>query len=282
MVEAPLLLGLGEGDMVGRRLLVGAVALLALAMTGCTSGAGGADAKGEKQEVAVDPPRVQECRVLEPADIAAPSNDSLVVDCQEPHTAETFLVDEFRGRKARLPWDDPALGAAVYDRCQPRWMRFVGADESLALRTLLGWAWFRPTEEQWDAGARWYRCDVVGGTEESARLPALPVTTKGVLLGRPDDRWLACVDGEEVSGAPWVPCTSPHTWRAVTTIVVGKEKDRYPGDRLVEVITRDFCRESVLFWLDFPLDYEFAYTYFHRAEWERGNRRSICWARTDR
>jgi hypothetical protein len=265
--------------MLGRRLLVCAITLLALTATGCTGAADGGE--GEKKKVAIDPPGARECRVLESADIAEPSDDSPVVRCEQPHSAETFLVDEFGGRTARLAWDDPALGEAVYDRCQPRWVRFVGADQSLALRTLLDWAWFRPTEEQWAAGARWYRCDVVGGTEESGRLPALPVTAKGALLGRPDDRWLACVDGETVNGSPWVPCTSPHTWRAVTTIVVGEEKARYPGDRLVEVVTRDFCRKSVLFWLDFPLDYEFGYTYFHRAEWERGNRRSICWARTN-
>jgi hypothetical protein len=269
--------------MLGRRLLACAVSLLALAATGCTGaadGGGGADDR-EDDKVAVDPPRTGECRVLEPADVAEPSNDSPAVECGQPHTAETFLVDEFEGRTAGLSWDDPALGGAAYDRCRRRWARFVGADESLALRTLLGWAWFRPTEEQWDAGARWFRCDVVGGDEESARLPALPPTAKGALLGRPDDEWMACVDGETVNGSPWVPCSSPHTWRAVTTIVVGDE-DRYPGDRLVEVVTRDFCRQSVVAWLDYPLDYEFGYTYFHRAEWQQGNRRSICWARTDR
>ena len=158
----------------------------------------------------------------------------------------------------------------------------MGADESLALRTLLGWAWFRPTAEQWEAGARWFRCDVVGGTEDSVELPALPVTAKGALLGRADDRWLACVDAESVNGSPWVPCASRHTWRAVTTIVVGEPKERYPGDRLVEVVTRDFCRKAVVAWLAYPLDYEFGYTYSHRGEWEGGNRRSICWARTDR
>ena len=35
------------------------------------------------------------------------------------------------------------------------------------MRTVLSWAWFRPSEEAWDQGARWYRCDVVGGGDQS-------------------------------------------------------------------------------------------------------------------
>jgi hypothetical protein len=268
--------------VLGRRLLACAVSAVAVAvLAACTPADEGED-REEERAVAVDPPRVGECRVLAPADIAKPSNASPVVGCAEPHTAETFLVGTLETAADEAGWDDPALGAAVHDRCRKRWVRFVGADASLALRTLLDWAWFRPTEEQWDAGARWFRCDVVGGTATSARLPALPRTTAGVLLGRPDDRWLACVDGPAVAGSPRVPCSEPHTWRAVTTVVVGEDDEPYPGDRLVEVVSRDFCRESVLAWLDYPLEYDFGYTWFHRAEWERGNRRSICWARTDR
>ena len=68
----------------------------------------------------------------------------------------------------------------------------------------------------------------------------------------------------------------------MTTIKVGEENEEYPGDRVVEVTTRDFCSDSVGAWLNYPVDYEYAYTYFHRAEWEAGNRRSVCWARCPR
>ena len=132
-----------------------------------------------------------------------------------------------------------------------------------------------------DSGAHWYRCDVVGGGEQSKSFVALPKTAKGVLLGKPDDRWLVCVNGPSVNGSVKIPCSSAHTWRAVTTIVLGKADDDYPGDRLVEVRTRDFCSESVGAWLNYPVDYDYGYTWFHEAEWKAGNRRSICWAKTD-
>ena len=45
--------------------------------------------------------------------------------------------------------------------------------------------------------------------------------------------------------------------------------------------TRDFCSDSVGAWLNYPVDYDFGYTWFHEAEWEAGNRRSVCWAKTE-
>ena len=41
------------------------------------------------------------------------------------------------------------------------------------------WAWFRPSEEAWDDGAHWYRCDVVGGGEQSKAFVALPDDRQG-------------------------------------------------------------------------------------------------------
>jgi hypothetical protein len=31
--------------------------------------------------------------------------------------------------------------------------------------------------------------------------------------------------------------------------------------------------------LDYPVDYDFGYSWFHEPEWTSGNRRSVCWAR---
>ena len=253
-------------------------ALLVLVLAGCTQ-AGGQDGTSSKAERT--PPRLGACRALVPDDITQASNQTAPVGCSQRHTAETFAVGTFPEKLAGADDpDDRALGAYVYDRCQQRFQEFLGGDESLVLRSTMTWAWFRPTKDAWADGARWYRCDVVGGGEQSKSFGALPETAKGLLLGKPDDRWLVCVNGPSVSGSVKIPCTSPHTWRAVTTIVLGKTGDAYPGDRLVEVRTRDFCSESVGAWLNYPVDYDYGYTWFHAAEWKAGNRRSICWAKT--
>jgi hypothetical protein len=253
------------------------VALAVLVLTGC---ARDGDRTGPERTT---PPVAGACRVLTPSDIQQPSNASAVVDCADAHTAETFAVGDFPDRlTAGAEPDDRLLGAFVHPLCQQRFERFIGADDSLVLRATVTWAWFRASTAAWKSGAHWWRCDVVGGGEESPAFVRLPRTAEGLLLGKPDDRWLVCVNGPSVSGSVKIPCSQPHTWRAVTTIVVGKADDAYPGDHAVEVRTRDFCSRSVGAWLSYPVDYDYGYTWFHEPEWKAGNRRSICWAQTRR
>jgi hypothetical protein len=257
----------------------GNVALLA-ALT-LLAGCGKDDANVDPDQVdTVETPELGACRLLTPDDVAEPSNATKTVDCSEKHTAQTFAVGELPESLRDVDYDDDAMGKFAYQTCSSRFEKFLGADESLVMRTVVSWAWFRPSEKAWDKGARWYRCDIVGGGEQSKEYAELPETAEGLLQGRPKDEWMVCVAGDSVSGSPKIPCSEPHDWRAVTTIKVGDEGDDYPGDRQVEVTTRDFCSDSVGAWLNYPVDYDFGYTWFHEAEWQAGNRRSVCWART--
>lgn len=266
-----------------RRALLAPALLLAALLTGCGGAAG--DGGGEVDEAAADSvetPELGACRVLTPEDVARPSDATEVVDCAEPHTAETFAVGDLPDELHDEAWDSPELGKFAYGTCGEAFQSFLGVDESRVMRSVVSWAWFRPSEQAWADGARWYRCDAVGGGEASASYVELPRTARGMLRGAPEDRWTVCADGETVAEADKVPCTEPHTWRAVTTIKVGEPADAWPGERLVEVTSRDFCSSSVGAWLNYPLDYEFGWTAFGEGQWEAGNRRSICWARTDR
>jgi hypothetical protein len=271
-----------------RRLPAGPTALLlatvlaaALVLAGCASDPGQGDNTDPDQVDAVGAPELGACRLLTPQDVAAPSNATRTVDCSAQHTAETYAVGPLPHSLDDAGYDDRSVGAWAYDTCSSRFERFLGADESLVMRTIVSWAWFRPSQKAWDKGARWYRCDVVGGGDQSKAYVSLPKTAQGLLLGRPDDDWMVCAAGPSVTGSVKIPCSGPHDWRALTTIKLGETEDDYPGDRLVEVRTRDFCSASVGAALSYPVDYDFGYTWFHAAEWEAGNRRSVCWARTD-
>ena len=251
-----------------------------LAFAGCGAEEQGSNVDPDQVD-AVEAPKLGACRVLTPDDVKLPSNATKVVDCDEPHTAETFAVGEIPEELADAGYDDREIGSFAYQTCGKKFMAFLGADESLVMRSMVSWAWFRPSETAWDEGARWYRCDVVGGGDDSTSYVDLPTTAKGLLL-KLDDHWMVCVNGPTVNGSPKVPCSEDHTWRAVTTIKLGEPEEKYPGDRVVEVTSRDFCSKSVGAWLNYPIDYDFGWTYFHEAEWEAGNRRSVCWAKTDR
>jgi hypothetical protein len=253
--------------------------LVVLGLSGCSQlGLRG----GDQEPVGVQPPQLGQCRMLTPQDITRPSNDTEPVGCVKRHTAETFAVGRFPADVGPDGIDDPALGSYVFDACERRFRDWVAGDESQVMRATITWAWFRPSEEAWNAGARWWRCDVVGGGEQSQKLITLPETTRGILRGMPGDKWTVCVDGATIDDSVKVPCSQPHGWRAVGTIVVGEPGDPYPGDKLVEARTRDSCSEWVGAWLNYPVDYDYAFTWFHRDEWQAGNRRSICWAKTSR
>ena len=255
----------------------GLVLALALVLGGCASDTEDAD---PAQLDAVEVPQVGTCRVLTAADVAQPSNATRAVDCAEPHTAQTYAVGELPDTLSAAGYDDPEVGTWAYQTCAGAFMKFLGADESLVMRTVVSWAWFRPSEKAWDEGARWYRCDVVGGGDQSKEYVELPEAAKNLLRGKTADEWMVCASGPSVAGSVKIPCTEPHDWRAVTTIKLGEPVDQYPGDRLVQVRSRDFCSESVGAWLGYPIDYDYGYTWFHEAEWQAGNRRSVCWART--
>jgi hypothetical protein len=159
--------------------------LALLVLGGCTSlsAIGGDDGARERRPVE------GQCRLLEPGDVLSPDDASPPVPCKQKHTAETFAVGDFpddvAGTDADI--DDPAIGEHVFTQCEKQFRRFLGGDESAVMRATVTWAWFRPGEKAWDNGARWWRCDVVGGGEESRSLVTLPKTAKGLLLGEPED-----------------------------------------------------------------------------------------------
>lgn len=263
----------------GRRSVTSAVAaLLVLTLTAC--GDGSAAGSDPEQVDSIAMPELGACRQLTLPDISRVSDATATVDCDQEHTAQTFAVGDLPGELADAAYDAPEVGDFAFETCTSQLQKFLGGDVSVSMRSIVTWAWFRPSESAWEHGARWYRCDAIGGGEQSASLQPLPETARGLLQGRPDDKWMACAKGASVDGAPKIPCTQPHDWRAVTTIKLGEPADPYPGDNTSEVKTRNFCSDSVGAWLNYPVDFDYGYTWFPQADWESGNRRSICWAKT--
>jgi hypothetical protein len=267
--------------MTGVPLRLLATLTAGLLLVSCSGQEQGSNVDPEQVD-AVEAPELGACRSLTPEDVTQPSNATRTVPCAEPHTAQTFAVGQLPAELEDTDYESSDLGRFAYRTCSEKFQKFVGGDESLVMRSVVSWAWFRPSEQAWSEGARWYRCDIVGGGDLSESYVELPTEAKGLLQGKVRDQWLVCANGPTVSGAARVPCSEKHTWRAVTTIKLGEPEDEYPGDRVVEVRSRDFCDKSVAATLGYPVKYDFAYTWFHEAEWQAGNRRSVCWARTEK
>src|SRR3954447_26238288 len=154
-----------------------AVAVMAL-LTACGGGTGGD--VDPAQVDSVEPPATGACRVLTPDDAEQPSNASRVVDCADRHTAETFAVGQLPEELKDSAYDAQELVAYAYQTCSAEFEEFLGGDESTVMRAVVSWVWFRPSKKAWDKGARWYRCDVVGGGAQSTSYVALPTTAAGL------------------------------------------------------------------------------------------------------
>lgn len=257
--------------------------LLLLTLAALSGGCGGSGPSKAAQAEATTPPQMHACRNLTRAAVAKPSNTTPVVDCADPHNAETYAAGPLPARFKHAAIDDHKLADWAYDTCAARLERHLGADQSLLMRSMLSWVWFGPSRSAWADGARWYRCDLIGGGQAGAAYVDLPTSTRNLLRGKnPDDRWLACARGKSVDGGEKVSCADKHTWRAVTTIKVGSPNAAYPGDAAVVATSKQYCSSSVHAWLGYPKTYDYAYTWFGEDEWAAGNRRSVCWARTDK
>ncbi|MDQ6642573.1 MAG: septum formation family protein, partial [Actinomycetota bacterium] len=219
------------GSVALRRCALGALLLLLVGTAlGCTSIAG---KKTEADKLTA--PKLGACRTVTPKDVEQPSNAAPIVACTKNHTAETFAIGTFSTALAGASYQSTELGRYIFKTCGPAFLRFLGGDESLADRSLLSWAWFRPSEAAWAKNARWYRCDVVGGPSRASSYRALPQTARAFLSRKPPEDWMMCARGKTVAGSAKVPCTATHDWRAVTTIKLGQPNDPYPGDRLAQI-----------------------------------------------
>ncbi len=144
---------------------------------------GQAPATDRSQVNSVEAPELGACRVLTPDDVQRATNATSTVPCARTHTAQTYAVGELPAELADAGYTDQAVSEFAFRTCSEKFQTFLGADESLAMRTVVTWAWFRPSEKAWDDGARWYRCDVVGGSDQTPRVRRPPEDRQGPAVG---------------------------------------------------------------------------------------------------
>ena len=160
--------------MTHARAAVAAVLAAVVVLAGCSSEPQGENVDPDQVD-STEVPELGACRMLTPADVEQPANATRTVDCDDKHTAETFAIGELPDEFDDVEYDDGKLGEYAYRTCTEKFEKFLGAtDESLVLRTIVSWAWFRPSEKAWADGARWYRCDVIGGNATSEEYRPLP------------------------------------------------------------------------------------------------------------
>lgn len=221
-------------------------ALSALVLAGACSSSGAPAA-----DLGLGPglPKTGDCRVLTAADIDPTSNTTPVVPCSKPHTSVTIEVGGFRPAQVTdRNLTDGTLGNLALQRCTAAWKRVVGGTTMTQHTSLLGVAYYLPTQTQLSNGARWYRCDVVLGGQDGLPLQPLPAHVDGVLDGpNVPESVQACRTTPDFTSGHAVPCAQQHVLRAVGTFAL--PDGAYPGKAALNAASAKGCTAVINHWL---------------------------------
>jgi hypothetical protein len=281
---------LGEDDVVrlGRPLPVAAL-LLGLVLTGCSS-SGSSTPKVASTPLLSSPtssatsvvtpppppppPPAHACYRLGYADALAPTSDVKPSPCTGPHTAVTFFV-------GKLPPHQAVDGAAVHrlvsTACPRRFASFVGGTVDERRLSLLRTVWFTPTLEQAQAGARWFRCEAIAIRDDQDLAPLSGPISGALDSDATRQRFALCGTAEPgTSGFQQRICSSPHSWRALSTVDFAA--GAYPGVDHVKSAGQAPCQDAAHAVAGDPLNFRWSYQWPTLQQWRAGQTYGVCWA----
>lgn len=270
---------------MARRLVL---VLLLGVLAGCTGGSpsseGPADPASSTAPVerptatAVPAPEDRACYRLSFEDALAPTTAAEQTDCDGQHTSMTFAVGTLDTvvDGHLLAVDSERVKDQVADACPARLADFVGGTLRERRLSMLRSVWFTPTVEESDAGADWFRCDVIAVAGRDALAP-LTGRLAGVLGREGGERWAMCGTADPDSpDFERVLCSAPHSWRAIE--VVAFEEGRYPGVEAVRDAGQTPCEDAGRSVADDPLNFQWGYEGPSKEQWTAGQTYGRCWA----
>jgi hypothetical protein len=223
------------------------------------------------------------CYRLSYGEALAPTNTDAALPCSRRHTSQTFAVGQLDlvANGHLLAVDSAAVLEQVAKRCPGQLAAYLGATPEQLRLSLLRPVWFTPTIEESDAGAGWYRCDVIAVTGERT-LATFERDLAGA-LAQPDGRGdLATCGTDEPGSAAFrhVLCRDDHTWKAISVLDLAdrSEGGRYPGEKVVQQAGQDPCAEEARAIASDALDYEWGYEWPTKDQWEAGQTYGRCWS----
>ena len=181
-----------------------------------------------------------------------------------------------------LAVDSEAVRTQVANRCPAQLAAYVGATEEQLRLSLLRPVWFTPTIEQSDAGAAWYRCDViaVSGDKQVAKIDhdifeALKKPA-GACRVRPVRHRPARHRGVHPGAVPRGPQLEGDLGHRPLQDV--QERRRYPGTNAVKDAGQTVCADAARAIASDALDYEWGYEWPTKDQWQAGQTYGRCWS----
>ena len=207
--------------------------------------------------------------------------------CTEQHNVELAYVGQFTGADAERT-TPPAVGSPArrkaYEECAGQAKNYLGDDWRTGRLDL---ALDIPIALHWEAGARWFRCDIQEFKDlEDFEVVTRTASVKGGLTGNSELR-LGCMAikqaaNKDIDTMLPTACGAPHNgefaglWDAPDA--------SYPNDANARKNANlAGCRGVVATFANIPNDGNFTYrtgqvaTPFNKASWELGNRGVRCY-----
>lgn len=224
-------------------------------------------------------PMDRACYQLAYDEAVAPTVDREPVPCTQEHTSMTFAVGtlDTAADGHLLAVDSARVQAQVARECPQRLGAFLGGTLEARRLSMLRTVWFTPTVEDSEAGADWYRCDViaVAGDRELAPLTGRLAGVLGTEEGRA--RYAMCgTDEPGTDDFERVICSASHSWKALRT--VGFPAEDYPGEERVRTAGETPCEDAGRAAADDALNFQWGYEWPTLEQWRSGQTYGICWA----
>jgi hypothetical protein len=223
-------------------------------------------------------PQVNSCHALSVSEATDPVDSGGPVPCRRPHTSVTFRVGELSpvADGHLLAVDSRTVRAQIAQACPDNPGRYVGGDQTTQRLSRFEVVWFSPSLEQAEAGANWYRCDVVALRSEG-QLLRLPARLKGVLDQEGAlDRFGTCgTSAPDRRRFARVVCSEKHSWRAVDVVDLPRSA-RYLAEDVAA--TGDAaCKDVAAQRANGQLKYTWSFQWPTRVQWASGQRYGYCW-----
>ncbi len=267
--------------------------VLAVLLAGCTSSPSSSDkpapsassssaaASSSAAPAVPAAPKGAACYRLTPAQLAQPTNDSDPVSCTARHNARTIFVGRLDtvvdGHSVAV--DSARVQRQLSTTCPRKLAAYVGGSPATRDLSRLNVVWYSPSLEQSDAGADWFRCDVVafGREQQLASLPA-GGALRGVLSrpGALDTYGLCGTAAPGARGFERVICRKTHSWRAFATIGLPGGR-AYPGSAAVRQAGNDDCRGQARARASDSLQFRYGWEWPTREQWLGGQHYGYCW-----
>jgi hypothetical protein len=222
-------------------------------------------------------PRVGECHLLTFGQAVAVVGRTEPVGCKRKHTAETYLVGRLRletktGHVRRV--DSRAAQRQARSACSARLPKHLGRTPRELRLTMAQSVWFTPSPHRAEAGADWFRCDVVA-VAGPRRLLVLPRRTKG--WGDAPVVAMCATAAPGTKAFRRVGCGARHAWVAVSTVdIPGKD---LPAKAAVADRMEGPCGDVARSRAGDPLDFTWSQESPTQEQWDAGQRYGICWVR---